>query len=231
MAPTAPTAANADRWAPLLWPALAVDSSEVTMVLETIEQWLHGLGAIAGLATLAAALVAMFRSLRRPAGREERGARFALRGPVLLVVTVLFLGAGALLWRPLPFDAPPWLRVILLVAGGTLFYGGLALYLWGLRTLGRMFGPSSGFGIRLQSSHRLVTTGPYAYIRHPMYLAVIGVGIGSLLLYRTWAALFFAVTMLGLVVRARREERVLADEFGLAWKVYAARVPAWFPRL
>lgn len=201
------------------------------MLLDTMEQWLRSLGAIAGLATLATALVAMFRSLRQPAGREERGARFALRIPVLLVATILFFGVGALLWRPLPLEVPSWLRVVLLLVGGLFFFGGLVLYLWGLRSLGQMFGPSSGFGVRLHASHRLVTAGPYAHIRHPMYLAVINAGIGSFLIYRTWAALCFAVIMLGLVVRARREEKVLAEEFGLEWKVYASRVPAWFPRL
>ena len=201
------------------------------MLLDTIEQWLLSLGPIAVLATLSTALVAMFKSLRQPAGREERGARFALRIPVLLLATILFFGVGALLWRPLPLYVPSWLRVILLLVGGLLFFGGLVLYLWGLRSLGQMFGPSSGFGVRLHATHRLVTAGPYAHIRHPMYLAVIGVGIGSFLLYRTWAALCFAVIMLGLVVRARREEKVLAEEFSLEWKVYTSRVPAWFPRL
>jgi protein-S-isoprenylcysteine O-methyltransferase Ste14 len=202
-----------------------------TALLDTIEQWLRGLGAVAGLATLATALTAMFQSLRQPAGREERGARFALRTPVLLVTTILFFAVGVLLWRPLPLSVPPWLRVVLLLTGGLTLFGGLVLYLWGLRSLGQMFGPSSGFGVRLHASHRLVIAGPYVHIRHPMYLAVIGAAIGSLLLYRTWAALCFAVIMLGLEVRARREEKVLAEEFGLAWKVYASRVPAWFPRL
>ena len=68
-------------------------------------------------------------------------------------------------------------------------------------------------------------------MRHPMYLAVMIAALGSLLLYRTWAALAFAVLMLGLVVRARREERVLAQEFGQEWQEYAARVPAWLPRM
>jgi protein-S-isoprenylcysteine O-methyltransferase Ste14 len=54
---------------------------------------------------------------------------------------------------------------------------------------------------------------------------------GSLLLYQTWASLGFAVMMLGLVVRARREERVLEDEFGNQWREFAARVPAWLPRV
>ena len=38
------------------------------------------------------------------------------------------------------------------------------------------------------------------------------------------------VTMFGLVVRARREERDLEAQYGRAWQAYAARVPAWLPR-
>jgi protein-S-isoprenylcysteine O-methyltransferase Ste14 len=92
-----------------------------------------------------------------------------------------------------------------------------------------MFGPASGFGVRLQAGHRLVTGGPFAFVRHPMYLGVIAAGAGMFLLFRTWAALFFALLMLGLVVRARREEKLLAQEFGAEWRAYAIRVPAWIP--
>jgi protein-S-isoprenylcysteine O-methyltransferase Ste14 len=200
------------------------------MSLDSIEEWIRSLGAIAGLAALAYAIVGMFKSLRQPSGREERGARFALRVPVLLVATILFVWVAALLWRPLPMQAQSWLRVILLSVGALLFFGGLALYLWGMRSLRQMFGPSSGFGVRLQATHRLVTTGPYAHVRHPMYLAVIATAIGSFLLYRTWAALALAVIMFGLAVRARREESVLAQEFGPQWKAYASQVPPWLPR-
>ncbi len=200
------------------------------MMLNAAELWIRTLGAIACTATLAIALAAMFVSIRRPVSREEPGARFALRTPVLLAATILFFGAGALLWRPLPIHAPLWLQAAALTVGGPLFFGGLALYLWGLFTLGRMFAPSSGFGVRVQAAHRLVTAGPYARIRHPMYLAVIAAALGGLLLYRTWAALCCAVIMFGLAVRARREEGVLSQEFGPEWRAYASRVPAWLPR-
>jgi len=195
------------------------------------EQVIEVLGAFAGSATLAYALLRMFRSLRQPSGREEAGARFALRAPVLLVATILFVGVGVLLWRPLPIHPQSWLRVVLLSIGAPLFFGGLALYLWGIRSLAQMFGPSSGFGVRLHAKHRLVTTGPYAHVRHPMYVGVISTAIGSLLLYRTWTSLGFAIIMFGLAVRARREEGVLAQEFGNEWKAYASQVPPWLPRL
>ena len=201
------------------------------MLPDAIELWIAGFGAFAGLATLAYAILGMFKSLRQPSGREEPGARYALRAPLLLVATILFIGVSALLWRPLPIQPQSWLRLLLLSVAAPLFFGGLALYLWGMRTLGPMFGPSSGFGVRLHAKHRLVATGPYAYVRHPMYLGVISTAIGSLLLYRTWASLGFAIIMFGLAVRARREEGVLAQEFGAEWEAYASHVPAWVPRI
>lgn len=197
---------------------------------DATEQWVRNIGGAAALATLGYAIWAMMRSLREPKGTEEPGARLVLRAPLLLVASILFVLGGVALWRPLPLHPAPWLRVICLIIGAALLFAGLAMYLWGLRTLGRMFGPSSGFGVRLHAAHRLITTGPYAHVRHPMYLAVIMAAMGSLLLYRTWAALCFAVIMYGLVIRARREERALAREFGSEWDDYRARVPAWLPR-
>lgn len=170
------------------------------MFLNAIESWLQFLAAIAGLATLTIALLAMFASLRRPAGREEGRSRFALRAPLLLAATIAFFGVGVLLWIPLPVELAPWLRRLCAAAGSLLFFGSLALYLWGLRALGRMFAPSSGFGVRLHAAHQLVTAGPFGCIRHPMYLGVIAAGVGLLLLYRTWAALFFAIVMFGLIL-------------------------------
>ncbi len=201
------------------------------MTVDAIERWTRSLGAIAGLGTLLYAVAGMFASLQRPRGREEHGAPVVLRAPLLALATILFVWIGALLWHSLPLQVPPWLRVLLLCVGAFLFYGGLALYVWGMRSLGAMFGPSSGFAVRLYAGHRLVTTGPYAHVRHPMYLAVMAAAMGSLLLYRTWATLGFAAIMFGLVVRARREERVLAQEFGPEWQTYASQVPAWLPRL
>jgi len=200
------------------------------MSIELAERLVRAIGAVAGLGTLMYAIVEVLRSLGRPTGREERGARFALRIPIILFGTFLFLVIGALLWRPLPIADRTWSAAILLL-GSLSFFGGLILYLWGMRTLGQMFGPSTGFAVRLQVEHRLIISGPYAYVRHPMYLAVIAAAIGSLLLYRTWATLLFAIGMFGLSIRARREETVLEKEFGTIWQAYASRVPQWLPRL
>ena len=199
-------------------------------MVEAGEGILKWIGAAAGLGTLAIALAAMARSFRRTRGRTEGRAGVILRLPLLMAASIAFLAAGAWLWKPIPLRPSDPVRWTLAVLGELLIVGGCFLYLWGLRALGPMFSPSSGFGVALFAGHRLITAGPYALVRHPMYLGVMLAAWGSLLLFRTWAVLGFAIMMFGLVFRARREERVLADEFGDAWRAYAARVPAWLPR-
>lgn len=105
------------------------------------------------------------------------------------------------------------------------------MYLWGMYSLGEWFGPSSGFGVRLQVGHGLIITGAYQYIRHPMYLGVILTGLGGALIFWTWTMVIFGIGMLGLSVRARREEIALEQEFGEEWIEYAQQVPAWIPKI
>jgi isoprenylcysteine carboxyl methyltransferase (ICMT) family protein YpbQ len=200
-------------------------------ILTVVETWAGRLGAILGLGTLAIAIVAMLHATQQRPAREESGAARYLRWPFLLAATVLFLGAGVVLWQPLPIGLPPALRLPGMLLGLIILVAGLSLYLWGMVTLGRMFAPSSGFGARLQAERRLVNGGPFAHVRHPMYLAVILSFLGGLLVYWTWTMLVFTVGMFGLAVRARREDALLADEFGDAWRAWARDVPAWLPRL
>lgn len=200
-------------------------------IMDAAQGILRWIGAVAGLGTLCLALLAMLRSLCQPPGRMEGAARRILRLPVLAMATIALLAAAAWAWPPLPVQCPGWARGPALIVGSVLLVGGCALYLWGLRVLGPMFGPSSGLGVSLHAGHRLIETGPYAFVRHPMYLGVLLAAWGSLLLYRTRASLALSIMMFGLLVRARREERVLSEVFGEQWRAYAARVPAWCPRL
>jgi len=198
---------------------------------ETIVEGLGWLGAIAGLGTLVFAITNLLLAQKRPTGQETGAARKVLRTPYLVIATVLFLWLAYILWIPLPLHpAHPW-PLILSVSGTIILLPSLALYVWGLRSLGMSFNASSGFGVRLNLAHQLVTNGPFAYIRHPMYLAVILSCWGGLLLYRSWTMLVFAVMMFGLVYRGRKEEEALAQAFGAAWQAYQRSVPGWLPHI
>ena len=198
-------------------------------LMDTLELDFRWLGAIAGLGTLGFAIWNMLIAQRRPTGHQTGVAHKVLRSRYLVVATLLFIILGWVLWKPIPIELPLLLRLLCLVLGSVILFSSLGVYIWGLRTLGESFNASTGFGVRLHQAHQLITTGPYVYVRHPMYAAVILAGWGGLLLFRTWMMLFFAVTMFGLLYRARGEEKALVQVFGGDWEDYKRRVPGWIP--
>ena len=200
--------------------------------MDVIEEWVRGLGIAAGLAVLAIALwQGVWRGLRHGAGRTIGNADKILRRPFLFVAAFLWLGLLFFLWHPLPLTLMQQARVIALILGALFYFPGLVAYLWGARHLGEMYRPSSSFGVQLNVNHRLITQGPFAYVRHPMYLGLQITALGGLLIYRNWAFAFVLMNFLGLFIRARREEQALAAEFGEQWKAYSQITPAWLPRL
>lgn len=82
-----------------------------------------------------------------------------------------------------------------------------------------------------RASARLVTSGPYALVRHPMYSAVI---VGALALAIGWNTVphwvAFAALVAVLNAKARREERLLVERFP-DYAAYMARTPRFVPRL
>ena len=92
-----------------------------------------------------------------------------------------------------------------------------------------MYNVSSALGTRLYADQELVTSGPFALVRHSMYLGALIAGVGGVLLYRTWAAVLVLSHEVVFWVRAGREDQALAEEFGDTWRMYARRVPAGVP--
>ncbi len=82
-----------------------------------------------------------------------------------------------------------------------------------------------------QRSHQLVTTGPYARIRHPQYAAFIMIMFGFLLQWPTLLTLLMFPVLVWMYVRlARREEHEAAAEFGEEYRRYADKTPAFWPK-
>lgn len=201
-------------------------------MLEAVERWIRWTGAAAGLACLIFILwQGTWRGLRRPAGRTTGSGGKLLRAPVLGLIGLLWIGACAILWRPLPVQLSSSARILLLIAGILLYFPGLAIYLWGAITLREMYRPSSLLGVQLDAGHKLITHGPYSRVRHPRYLGLQMAAIGGLLLFRTWTFVFIVTSFITLIFRAWREESALELEFGEGWRSYCQRVPAWIPRI
>ncbi len=131
-----------------------------------------------------------------------------------------------------PFLPPlPWLSGIAGIILG-VFTVGLAVVsdlfvASAVRTLGKQWAVQA----RLVEDHKLITAGPYAYIRNPIYTGMLGMLIATGLATQHWIALVAAIVvfMIGLVIRVRVEEGLLRTAFGQEFEDYANRVPAVLP--
>ena len=202
------------------------------MSIENASGTLRALGGLLAYASLAVVFYGIWRGTRRPAGRTSGRAAGWLRSAVFyFLATAGFLGFSIYFWKPLPLDPSPGVCLALLVAGCILYFPGMVFLLWARLTLGKMYFVSTSFGAQLHADHKLVTTGPFAIVRHPMYLGLVAAALGSLLLYQTWTVLAYALFVPFVLRRARREEETLRAEFGEEWQAYCRRVPAFVPRL
>lgn len=153
-------------------------------------------------------------------------------GPVALVNYVGILGfvavgfvSGATMLGTIPAPTDP-LHLAIAVLGIALVMAAGLLAAWGYRTLGRQF--SSDAEVRPDTV--LVTRGAFGLVRHPMYLAVLLLWVGSALaLLSPLMALCLVALLPAFVVRALAEERLLTRHFGSAYDAYAARVPMLVP--
>jgi protein-S-isoprenylcysteine O-methyltransferase Ste14 len=81
-------------------------------------------------------------------------------------------------------------------------------------------------------TEHLVVTGPYGYVRNPMYVAVLAAVVGQALLWRSTAVLVYAVLFVAAVTAfvALYEEPTLRETHGDEYARYVATVPRWLPR-
>jgi protein-S-isoprenylcysteine O-methyltransferase Ste14 len=96
-----------------------------------------------------------------------------------------------------------------------------------IRTLGKQW----ALPARLVEGHKLITVGPYSYVRNPIYTGMLGMLIATGLAMEHWVALIAAVVVfaVGMVIRVRSEEKLLRAAFGDEFEDYAKRVPAVLP--
>lgn len=143
---------------------------------------------------------------------------------------VIFL-VISLTWRSHVHPGPGGAEVDL-----ALNFGGLALCLLGALvrfvTVGFVPAGTSSQSRQLHS-HALNTEGPYAVVRHPLYLGNLFITAGLLCIaHEPWAwALGVGYFLLSHLLIIRAEEALLRRTFTTEYEEWAARVPGWFPKL
>ena len=118
------------------------------------------------------------------------------------------------MWRPLALWRVVWQRQIL---GWVLLLAGILLAFWATMTFKQM---------DFEKPTTLMTTGPYAFSRNPMYVAWTLIYLAVTLLLNTgWLVILFPVSLLIIhFYDVRREERFLEQKFGEEYRQYRARV-------
>ncbi len=166
-----------------------------------------------------------FRVDPKAAQREGRGLFIGRTALLIYTGILLVLYAYNPPWfGVLSIGLPIWLRW----AGFGLGLASLGLWTWSQALLGKAWSPQ----LQVNADHCLVTGGPYARMRHPMYTAMFGMGSAFALLTVNWGFVFFAVGMIaGFVLRAPREEQMLLEAFGEEYRVYQQKTGRFFPRL
>ena len=160
-----------------------------------------------------------------PILRQRVGRRF---DPTRLVVAISLFGGFGLAVRAVGHrfwmfgDDWPGIGVGLGIASA-----GVVLRTWAIVTLGRFF----SYDVTIQPGHRVVTAGPYRWVRHPSYagglvgLLGLGIALGSV----AAVLALVLVPLIGVLIRIRYEERTLRSALGSEYTAYAAHTPRLIP--
>jgi protein-S-isoprenylcysteine O-methyltransferase Ste14 len=147
-----------------------------------------------------------------------------------LVWILLISGFGILISKPVTLGPLSWRflpdNVALSITGAIILFGGFGLAIWARIHLGQYW---SGW-VSIKKNHKLIQSGPYRAVRHPIYTGILTAFLGTALIIgeiRVWLAIDLVLT--GFLLKIRREEGFLLKEFGLTFLRYKKKVKMLIP--
>jgi protein-S-isoprenylcysteine O-methyltransferase Ste14 len=159
------------------------------------------------------------KSVRRRSWRLQVCVRILL---IVLVVVLFRLQSVRTLFQ---HRQPASFNSVAGIASLVLYIAGFALAIWARRRLGRNW----GMPMSLRQGHELVTTGPYRYVRHPIYTGILLAMLGSALAAGgLWLVIFIYIGIYS-VYSARTEEQLMMREFPEQYAQYKRRTKALVP--
>jgi protein-S-isoprenylcysteine O-methyltransferase Ste14 len=130
-------------------------------------------------------------------------------------------------WPPLQGRLFPGIPAIWNL-GLALVVAGVLIGIWARLALGRNWSGT----VTLKDDHKLIGSGPYRWIRHPIYTGILLAALGSAIIRgHLQQMLGFAILLLGFYFKARREERFLRQEFGTGFTEHFRRTGMFLPKL
>ncbi|HET6326661.1 MAG TPA: isoprenylcysteine carboxylmethyltransferase family protein [Planctomycetaceae bacterium] len=158
---------------------------------------------------------------RRAAKTAESRESRRLHGRLIMAaLLLLFLPIPGLTGQFVPDTLATGALGLALQVGSALFYFWCRLY------LGRMW---SG-AVRIVEDHKLIESGPYRVLRHPMYTGMLGMCVGTAIVSGQYHALLgVGLFAFAYARKIRIEERILCEEFGATYDAYRRRTSALVP--
>ena len=174
----------------------------------------------------AVVLAALLSDELMPRIMGAKGMSFARdRGSFLVIYVASLTGfvIGLLLRHSSIGVIPFWVQVLAL----PLLLAGTVLREWAIILLGRFFSRT----VRVDQGQRLITSGPFRWIRHPAYTGMLIMDTAIVLGLGTWvgALAMFLILLLAALYRIRVEERALIEAFGEEYRSYMQRTALLFP--
>ena len=163
--------------------------------------------------------------VNRTKTEESLASRLATIIPMVLACELLFSDLsriGPLRLRFAP--AAAWIAWL----GFAVTTLGVAIAIWARYCIGQFWSAR----VTLKEGHRLIRSGPYQFVRHPIYTGMLVGATGRALTIGEWRGILALVLILATHWRkARREESLLTTEFGEEYAAYRRSTGFLFPRL
>jgi protein-S-isoprenylcysteine O-methyltransferase Ste14 len=148
----------------------------------------------------------------------------------LMHLVPLAVGVGLLLS---PHVVDGWLAVRFLPRALIWFWTGFVLVASGLgfSVLARIWLGGNWSGtVTLKQDHELIRSGPYRWVRHPIYTGLLAALLGSVIAAGEWRGLLgLALVTVSFLRKIAVEEQFMAEQFGSTYASYRAEVPALIP--
>ncbi len=106
-------------------------------------------------------------------------------------------------------------NIIVAILGVIFTWAGIALAIWARYHLAEYWSAR----VTIKEDHRLIRTGPYTHLRHPIYSGLILATIGSAVAIDEWRCILgLCLVVLGYCLKAKKEETMLSHQFGDAFR-------------
>lgn len=161
--------------------------------------------------------------LTRPESHPAEKIANFLALPAFLSTFIYLFAPTWLSW--FSFSWPEWVRWI----GVVLALVGFGLLQWAQMTLGRNWSDTPQF----MEGQQLVKSGPYAWVRHPIYTAFLLILSSILFISTNWlvGGLWVVMTVLAVWARVQVEEGLMMSQFGARYEQYCQQTGRLFPYL